>query len=222
MNKNDVEKNVAADKTVEEASADSTVASAVSELESDVKAGADNVAADVKEAAAAVTSDVKEAAAKLDADVAQAAPELEAELRAEVDHWKDYARRAQAEFENTRKRLEARSADELRRAGSRFVTSLAPVIDDIELAMAHAADNDNEMADGLAAIHTKFIAALEREGVEVIDPKGQPFDSEVAQAVSVVDNNEVPNETVLDVLQKGYRMGGKTLRPAMVVVSKAG
>jgi len=191
-------------------------------VESDLSDAAAVIGTDLADAAGVLEEDVADAAAVLEDDVASVATDIEAELRAEVEHWKDYARRAQAEFANTRKRLETRAADELQRAGSRMVTSLAPVIDDIELAMAHAAETGNDMGEGLAAIHTKFLAALEREGVEVIDPMGQPFDSEVAQAVSVVEDADAEPNTVTNVLQKGYRMGGKTLRPAMVVVSKAG
>ena len=180
------------------------------------------VESDLSDTAEVIGEDIADAAAAIEEDIATAVPEIEEQLRAEVEHWKDYARRAQAEFANTRKRLEARASDELQRAGSRMVTSLAPVIDDIELAMAHADETGNDLKDGLSAIHTKFLSALEREGVEVIDPTGQPFDSEVAQAVSVVDDADAEPNTVVSVLQKGYRMGGKTLRPAMVVVSKAG
>jgi len=138
------------------------------------------------------------------------------QLRAEVEHWKDYARRAQAEFENTRKRLAASHEEEVKRAGVRIVTSIVPAIDDIELAITHA---DESVKDGLVAIHTKLMLALQREGVEVFDPKGQPFDSETAQAVSLVPTADMPTDTVVEVIQKGYRLGGKTIRPAMVTVS---
>lgn len=143
-------------------------------------------------------------------------------LAAEVEEWKDYARRAQAEFENTRKRLEARAAEETKRASERVVEGLLVVLDDLEYALKHARETDNEMTDGVTAIHTKLLSALAREGVEVIDPLNQPFDHDTAQAVQVVENSEVPEQTVVVVLQKGYRMSGKVLRPAMVVVSTGG
>jgi len=181
-----------------------------------------DVSVDTSATDAAVTAKVDAAvgaAADVAIDVEAAADVALDQLRKEVDHWKDYARRAQAEFENTRKRLAQTHADEVKRAGVRVVSALIPVIDDIELAMAHAQETENEMAEGLVAIHTKFMSALEREGVEVFDPKGEPYDMETAQAVGMVPSAEVPEHNVVDVMQKGYRLGGKTLRPAMVTVS---
>lgn len=140
----------------------------------------------------------------------------------QVEEWKDYARRAQAEFENTRKRLEQRSVDATKRAGERVIESMLPVVDDLEYAVKHATESGNEMTDGIVAIHTKLLSAMLREGVEVIDPLDKPFDHSVAQAVSVVENVELPSDTVVAVLQKGYQLGGKVLRPAMVVVSSGG
>ncbi|MCL2491533.1 MAG: nucleotide exchange factor GrpE [Coriobacteriia bacterium] len=196
------------------------VAGVASAVEKDVAEAASSIKKDVAEAASIKTEDVDAGVSEIKDDIEAAVPGVEEELKAEVEHWKDYARRAQAEFENTRKRLEARSQDEIKRAGSRVITSIIPIVDDIELAMAHAGETDNEMKDGLVAIHTKLMGALEREGVDVIDPVGQAFDSEVAQAVSVRESDDVADDTVLEVIQKGYRLGGKTLRPAMVVVSK--
>jgi len=161
-----------------------------------------------------------EGAVASDAPSAAEAPAVSVEdLAQEVEQWKDHARRAQAEFENTRKRLVAAHADEVKRAGIRVVDSLIPVIDDIEYALSHAQETGNQMGEGLAAIHTKFLAALEREGVEVLNPQGQPFDSETAQAVAMVESSDVDPDTVVEVVQKGYRLGGKVLRPAMVAVS---
>jgi molecular chaperone GrpE len=179
------------------------------------------VAEDTQATAAEVGDDLADAATLIEEDVQEVSSAIEEELRAEVEQWKDHARRAQAEFENTRKRLEARSVDEIKRAGGKIVTSIIPAIDDVELAMAHAAETGNDMADGLLAIHTKLLAALEREGVEIVNPEGEPFDSEFSQAVGVKETSEVPDQTVVEVLQRGYRLGGKTLRPAMVIVSKA-
>jgi molecular chaperone GrpE len=172
-----------------------------------------------KAAAQAAASDDVPVADGAVAD-ASATTETDAnKLAEEVAYWKDYARRAQAEFENTRKRLIQSHLDEVKRAGVRVVGSIIPVIDDIEYAIAHAAETDNEMSDGLIAIHKKLMSALELEGVEIFDPAGEPFDSETAQAVTMIDGSGLPEQTVVDVIQKGYRLGGKTLRPAMVTVS---
>jgi molecular chaperone GrpE len=170
-------------------------------------------------ASAAAPSDATSATVSNAAD-ACASDEADAnKLAEEVAYWKDYARRAQAEFENTRKRLIQSHLDEVKRAGIRVVGSIIPVIDDIEYAIAHATETDNEIKDGLVAIHRKLMSALELEGVEIFDPAGEPFDSETAQAVTMIDGSGLPEQTVVDVVQKGYRLGGKTLRPAMVTVS---
>ena len=143
-------------------------------------------------------------------------------LQDEVKVWKDQAARAQAEFSNTRKRLEDRHATAVKLAGKRIIEGVIPAIDDLELAEKHARDTDNEMADGVAAIHAKLVAALVREGVEIVDPLDKPFDHDTATAVQMVENPEVPDQTVTMVLQKGYVLGGRVLRPAMVIVSTGG
>ena len=71
-------------------------------------------------------------------------------------------------------------------------------------------------------MHTKLVDALKRDGVQIIDPKGEAFDALEAQAVATVDDASVPDETVADVYQKGYKMGNKVLRPAMVTVTTGG
>ena len=75
---------------------------------------------------------------------------------------------------------------------------------------------------GVSAVHAKLKAVFEKEGVEVIDPKGEAFNALEAQAVATVDDPTVPDETVAEVYQKGYRMGSKVIRNAMVTVSVGG
>ncbi|MCL2024922.1 MAG: nucleotide exchange factor GrpE [Coriobacteriia bacterium] len=146
---------------------------------------------------------------------------IEHELAEELAHWKDLAKRAQAEFENTRKRLEARRLEEVKYAGACMVEAIIPAIDDIDYALAHAAEtgDDSEMVQGLAAIRLKLLDGLESQGVEVIDPVGQPFDAEFAQAICAVPTDEVEADTVMQVVQKGYCLAGKLIRPAAVTVS---
>lgn len=139
-------------------------------------------------------------------------------LEGEVAEWKDRSMRAQAEFENIRKRLEERHAEAVSRAGERLVTRLIPVIDDLDYAIGHAETDEANVA-GLIAIRSKFLASLEQEGVTVLDPKGEPFDHDTAQAVQMVGGSGQEENTVVSVLQKGYQMGSRVLRPAMVTVS---
>jgi molecular chaperone GrpE len=98
----------------------------------------------------------------------------------------------------------------------------------MERASAHAAetnaDNENLMqfVAGVDAIHDKMVAVLAREGVEVIDPAGQAFDPLRHQAVGRVEDTEAFDETVAQVYQKGYSLGGKVIRSAMVTVTYGG
>jgi len=147
--------------------------------------------------------------------------EIEA-ARAEAGEWRDKAMRAQADFENTRKRLEVRHTDALLRAGERVVEALLPVIDDLERAIDHAVADGGDIAEGLGAVHRKLLAVIAREGCTSIDPFGQPFDPARHNAVQMREDAEMPDHTVVEVFQKGYEMHGRVLRPAMVVVSTGG
>ena len=159
--------------------------------------------------------------------------ELES-LREELAQWKDTAQRAQAEFENTKKRLIGQQQAALERVSEQVVAGLIPVMDDLEYGITHARETCNDMADGLEAIYTKLTAVLAAEGVHMLDPTGQVFDHNTAQAVQMVEDASQPDQTVTQVLQKGYVMGGggsgggtggsggayqRVIRPAMVVVT---
>ncbi|MDY2777865.1 MAG: nucleotide exchange factor GrpE [Collinsella sp.] len=135
--------------------------------------------------------------------------------------------RLQADWENYRRRTARERVEERDRATEKLVMALLPAIDDIERALAHArtqelSENFGQFVDGVDAVRTKVMGVLEHEGAEVIDPKGEPFDCNIHQAVGRVEDAEQFDETVNDVYQKGYRMGGKVLRPAMVTVTYGG
>ena len=142
--------------------------------------------------------------------------------RAEAEQWRDTALRAQAEFENSRKRLEGRHRDALLRASERVVAELLPVVDDLERAIEHVAAENMELAEGIVAVMRKLTGVMEKEGVEQIDPLGQTFDPERHNAVQMQEDAEVDDHTVVAVFQKGYEMHGRVIRPAMVVVSTGG
>jgi molecular chaperone GrpE len=151
--------------------------------------------------------------------------QLEEELTAarnEAAEWQDKALRAQADFANTRRRLEASHADALLRAGERIVENLLPVLDDMDRAIEHAVGDGSDVAEGLDAVRRKLLDVLAREGCSAIDPFGQPFEPLKHNAVQMREDAEVPDHTVVDVFQKGYEMHGRVLRPAMVVVSTGG
>lgn len=136
--------------------------------------------------------------------------------------------RLQADWENYRRRTERERVTERERACEGLVKDLLPSIDDLERAVEHASANaeGNEVAqqlvEGIAAVHAKVVDVLKKQGVEVIDPAGEAFNPQDHQAVGRVEDAEAYDETVRDVYQKGYRMGGKVVRPAMVTVTYGG
>ena len=140
----------------------------------------------------------------------------------EID-WQDKYLRLHADWENYRKRMDEQRADERVRATENLMKELLPLIDDMHHALDYAEKNgDGELKEGFSAIETKFLASLEKHGLQVIDPAGEPFDPIMHQAVSTVEDTEVFDETVKDVFQKGYKLGIKVLRPAMVTISTGG
>ena len=135
--------------------------------------------------------------------------------------------RLQADWENYRRRTAAERLAEKERAAEGLVTNLLPVIDDIERAIEHAgvADGDTQFqqfVDGVSAVHAKMLGVLAKEGVEPVDPAGEAFDPLAHQAVGRVEDKDAYDETVAQVYQKGYRMGEKVIRTAMVTVTYGG
>lgn len=160
----------------------------------------------------------------LEARAVYAEEKLE-EAQAELAEAKDKVLRVQADWENYRRRTAQERLDERARATEALVTNLLPVIDDLERAVEHAdVDNDQlkQFAEGVSAVHTKLLSVLEKEGVEVIDPAGETFDPLAHQAVGREENAELFDESVAQVYQKGFAMGGKVIRPAMVSVAFGG
>ncbi|MBR3328141.1 MAG: nucleotide exchange factor GrpE [Atopobiaceae bacterium] len=140
----------------------------------------------------------------------------------------DRMARLQADWENFRRRVRQEREVERERAAEKLVLGLLPVLDDMERAVDHARQSDEQsdqyyqFVDGVLQVHDKMLGVLEREGVEVIDPKGEPFEPLSHQAVGREENTEVYDETVAQVYQRGYRMGGKVIRSAMVTVTYGG
>ncbi len=146
----------------------------------------------------------------------------EAETAAAVA--KDQQLRAAAELENVRKRAE-REIDSARKYGAeRVLGDLLTISDSLELGLKAASGPDasvRSILEGLALTQKQFLMMFEKYGVAVVDPAGQPFNPEFHEAVSVVPSADVPANQVLGVMQKGYRLHDRLLRPAMVVVAKA-
>lgn len=147
----------------------------------------------------------------------------EDDLAAQLADMRDRYTRLQAEWDNYRKRTAAERAGERERAAEKLVKNILPVVDDLGRALEHADTSEKDaFVEGVAAVATKLEGVLEKEGVKTIDPAGEPFDVDSCQAVGTVDDADVPHDTVMQVYQKGYAMGGRIIRPAMVTVSTGG
>lgn len=191
-------------------------------VEAAIKAGEAAADEDFKSEADGLRAERDELAKKL----AGVSDEIDA-AKAEAAAATDRLSRLQADWDNYRRRMDRERAIERERACEGLVKDLLPAIDDLERAIAHAsAAEENEVAkqlvDGVTAVHAKVVSVLEKQGAEVIDPAGDPFDPQDHQAVGRVEDAEAYDETVRDVYQKGYRLGGKVVRPAMVTVTYGG
>ena len=192
----------------------------------EVTEGAAEAAAPAPEAEPAETAEVAGAEAdsiEEEAEAVVADAERVAKAEAEAAAMRDKYLRLQAEWDNYRKRT-AEEAGEMRvRAAEKLMGDLLPVMDDFERAIAHAeANGDAGLLDGVKAISTKLSESLGKHGLETIDPAGEAFDALEHQAVGQVEDASVPDETVAQVYQKGYRLGKKVIRPAMVTISTGG
>lgn len=146
----------------------------------------------------------------------------DAEAKA-AENW-DKALRATAELENVRRRVERESAQAQKYALERILGELIAVNDSLELGLKAVEGQHPETRkhlEGLQLTHKQLWAALERYGVSQIDPHGQPFNPELHEAVSMLESAEIAPNHVLSVMQKGYKLHERLLRPAMVVVAKA-
>jgi len=134
-----------------------------------------------------------------------------AEVALERDEYRDALIRLQADFENYKKRILKQQTEHLERAAQSLVEKLLPVLDTADLALAHGGGED------VKHITTALVSALEREGLERIDPSGGPFDPTLHEAVAH-EPSDGGEQEVAEVLRAGYRWKGRVLRPAMVKV----
>ena len=158
------------------------------------------------------TAPARAAAEDTDAKLAALERELEGAL-ARAEQQRDAHLRLAAELDNLRRRTQREIEGERRAALERCVLEFLPVKDGLDLGQASA---DSE---GMRATQRLFASALERLGVEELDPVGERFDPDLHDAVAVQPVADQPDGTVLTVVQRGYRIAGRVMRPARVVVS---
>ena len=144
-----------------------------------------------------------------------------AALAAERDEYLNHYRRIAAEFDNYRKRIAREQEGLVARATERLVVELLPVLDDLERAVSAFDDHDKDkVAEGVALVHRALRTLLEKEGIVEIAPLGEPFDPHRHEALLQQPSDE-PEGTVIDLVQKGFQLGERVVRPARVVVAAA-
>lgn len=169
---------------------------------------------------------IEEAEAVIDnagqAEVEASDLEMDA-MRQEVAEWKDRYMRLHADWDTYRRRTTEQRAEEKMRANEKLIEDLLPVLDDFERTVDYANENGEAgLLDGVKAVQNKLIDALKKDGLIVLDPVGEPYDALEAQVVATVPDTDAYDETVKDVYQKGYKLGNKVIRPAMVTVTTGG
>ena len=143
-----------------------------------------------------------------------------AEVERERDEFLNDLKRVAADFENYRKRVARDQEGLVARAHERLVKELLPVLDDLERALEAAAEHEEaKLEEGVRLVHRELVAALGREGLVEVETNGQ-FDPHVHEALLSQPSDE-SDGTVIEVLQKGYRLGDRVLRPARVVVAQS-
>ncbi len=186
-----------------------------------------------EEAESSVEGASAEAAASPDAQPDDESEDVELlkssieDAQREIASLKDRALRAAAEAENVRRRAD-RSIENARKfALEKFVEDLLPAVDSferaVEAASGHAAGEGSgasAMAEGIELSLKLLLGAMERQGIAVVDPIGAPFDPNLHEAMTMVDNAEVEPGSVVSVFQKGYTVNGRLIRPARVIVSR--
>lgn len=137
------------------------------------------------------------------------------------ENWNSYLR-AVAELDNYRKRMDRELDNARKYAVERFAQELVGVVDSLEAGInAAGAKSGSALLEGTAATLKQLQRAFDKAGIKLIDPQGQPFDPAWHEAMVAQESADQPANTVLSVIQKGYSLNGRLLRPARVVVSKA-
>lgn len=152
--------------------------------------------------------------------------QLEAALlasEAKVKEQQESVLRAKAEVENMRRRTEQEIDKARKFALNKFAEELLPIIDNLERAI-EASDAENEVIkpilDGVMLTHKTFVDTVNKFGLKEINPEGETFNPELHQAMSIQESAEHESNTVMFVMQKGYELNGRVIRPAMVMVAK--
>ncbi len=143
---------------------------------------------------------------------------LEGESAEYLDGWQ----RARAEFANYKKRVEREGKDARKRITGEVITRYLGIVDDLSRALSEPVNGEDtqDWVAGIDLIYQKFITLLEAEGVETIEPENVPFDPNYHEAISFEEDDHFKSGYVIDFTQRGYTLGERVLRPALVRVAK--
>ena len=169
-------------------------------------------------------SEVVESEESLEKSEEEIAVDPLSELEVQLEEMRDQVLRHQAEVQNVKRRAEQDVEKARKYALERFCNELLPVVDSLEMAILSEPpdqEDSESILKGVKLTLKMFVDTLAKFNLEQMNPEGEPFDPKLHQAVSMVENNEVEPNTVLSVMQRGYILSGRLIRPAMVVVSKA-
>ena len=204
-------KDVAADVAATASADDASAAEVVADAEVIEANEADELDSELERAAAeAVAGAIEES-------------ELVAAAKAEAADWQDKYVRLHAEWDTYRRRMTEQREAEKVRATEKLMESIIPVLDDFARTVDYAeANGETGLLGGVKAVQTKLSDVLAKGGLVVISPAGEAVDALECQAVGTVDDPSVPDETVAQVYQPGYKMGSKVIRPAMVTITTGG
>ncbi|CAG9000685.1 MAG: Protein GrpE [Candidatus Celerinatantimonas neptuna] len=180
-------------------------------------------AEDVADTSSAEDAGQDDALTQANAKIEQLQAQLD-KANEQIESQKDGVIRAKAEVDNIRRRS-AQDIDKAHKfALEKFAGELLPVIDNLERALG-AADGENEilkpMVEGVELTLRSFLSTVEKFGIVEVNPQGDSFDPAKHQAMGMQESEEVDPNTVIAVMQKGYELNGRLIRPAMVMISKA-
>ncbi len=162
-----------------------------------------------------------------DAEAEDAAEEVPpeqkaAQLEAELADLNQRFLRTAADFENYKRRTAQEKDDLVKYSNAKLIEQLLPVLDNFQLALKHSGESKEvqNMLKGVEMIYRQFLEVLEKAGMRKIEAVGQPFDPRVHEAILQVEDDSVPEDTVVEEVRAGYQLNERVLRPSMVKVSK--
>lgn len=173
------------------------------------------------------TEEVEQASGAAEEAASEGGDEV-SRLREQLEEQKEEVLRAKAEMQNIRRRADIDVEKAHKFGTEKFVKELLPVVDSLEKAVESAQNQEvqneevvSRIKEGVDMTLDMFIGALSKFNVEQINPVGEPFDPQKHEAMSMVPSNEAEPNTVIAVMQKGYLLHDRVVRPAMVMVAKA-